>query len=320
MTISKIEPLGKTTADTDHSKVEYVTVVCACNRAITLDELKEAYPDRKKTVLEKFLPELNATMTHYDISSCLRKAHFLAQVGHESSELFYTAENVSEEIEKKNYGGYKGRGLIQITGKGNYKAYGEHIKQDLFLENRLKVEETKLATDSAGWYWIAGRRENLNICADQNDLLCISAEINGGYNGYEGQATSRLRLLKNAVDSLHVVACPRLDALFAAFPEVAKFTYESFKLENSKAYYKPDMAFAWGYWHDPESKMRGTKKDIELAKLGYSRYVDLCSGLTEAQIKKLPEKRFGILRKIMTQHAAKRLTELSSKSTEKTPK
>ncbi|WP_442783951.1 glycoside hydrolase family 19 protein [Collimonas fungivorans] len=320
MTNSTAEPLGETTADTDHTKVEQVTVACACNRDITIDELKEAYPDRKKTILEKFLPELNATMKSYDITSCLRKAHFLAQAGHESSELFYTAENVSAEIEKKNYGGYKGRGLIQITGKGNYTAYGTYIKQDLLGENRLKVEETKLATDSAGWFWLTGRSESLNIYADQNDLLYISAEINGGYNGYEGQSTSRLRLLKNAVDSLHVVACPQLDALFTAFPEVAKFTYETFKLENSKAYDKLDMAFAWGYWHDPKSTMHGTKKDVELAKLGYSRYVELYDGLTEAQIKKLPDKRFGIERKKMKPHAENRLKELALTTTEKTPK
>jgi len=311
MTNSTVEPLGNTTSNKDHTKIEQVTVTCACNRDITLDELHEAFPERGKEILEKFLPKLNSTMTHYEITSCLRKAHFLAQVGHESSELFYTAENVSEEDEKKNYGGYKGRGLIQITGKLNYTNYGLYIKQDLMNENRLKVEETKLATDSAGWFWIAGRSENLNIYSDRNDFLYISAEINGGFNGYEGKSTSRLRLLRNAVNSLHVVACPQLDALFTAFPEIAMFTYETFKLEKSKAYDKPDMAFAWGYWHDPKSKMHGTKKDVELAKLGYSRYAELYEGLTEAQIKKLSKKRFGILRKEMISHAKKRLTELS---------
>src|SRR5450830_468798 len=311
MTNSTVEPLGKTTSNKDHAKIEQVIVTCACNRDISLDELREAYPDRKQEILEKFLPELNSTMTHYEITSCLRKAHFLAQVGHESSELLYTAENVSAEDEKKSYGGYKGRGLIQITGVLNYTNYGSYIKQDLMNENRLKVEETKLATDSAGWFWIAGRSESLNIYSDQNDLLYISAEINGGFNGYEGRSTSRLRLLKNAVDSLHVVACPQLDALFTAFPEAATFTYDTFKLEKSKAYDKPDMAFAWGYWHDPKSTMHGTKKDVELAKLGYSRYVELYDRLTENQIKKLQKKRFGILRKDMKSHAEKRLTELS---------
>src|SRR5450830_1793993 len=240
MTNSTVEPLGNTTSNKDHTKIEQVTVTCACNRDITLDELHEAFPERGKEILEKFLPKLNSTMTHYEITSCLRKAHFLAQVGHESSELFYTAENVSAEDEKK---------------------------------------------------------------------------INGGYNGYEGKSTSRLRLLRNAVNSLHVVACPQLDALFTAFPEIAMFTYETFKLEKSKAYDKPDMAFAWGYWHDPKSKMHGTKKDVELAKLGYSRYAELYEGLTEAQIKKLSKKRFGILRKEMISHAKKGLYIILCKRT-----
>jgi predicted chitinase len=306
MTNIKSQPLGNADADKDHQKIVTVIVRCACNRDFTLDELAEAYPDRKNDTLQKFLDSLNSTMKHYEINSCLRKAHFLAQVGHESGQLRYTVEQVSAEVEKKNYGGYKGRGLIQLTGDKNYIAYGAYINQDLTGENRLKVEEAKLAADSAGWFWIAGKGKNLNIAADQNDLLYISAEINGGFNGYEGSATSRLSLLKNAVDALHVVACPQLNALFTAFPEVQKFSYEAYPLRKSKAYYKHDMAFAWGYWHDPKSKMHGTRKDIEEAKLGYNRYLELL----EIKVAHLPKRRFGIERIAMKIHAEKRVKEL----------
>lgn len=304
----KDKPLGSTTATEDHSKVETVTVTCACNRDITLGELMSAYPDRKKETIEKFLPEINATMKHYEITSCIRKVHFLAQVGHESSELKYTAEVLPKgKTEEKAYGGYKGRGLIQLTLKGNYEAYGSYIKNNLTGANRLKLEEPKLATDSAGWFWAIGRGTNLNTFADQNDALFITASINGGFNGYEGEKTSRLRLLKNAVNAFHVKACPQLEALFAAFPEAEKFNYDSYKLEMSKAYDTHDMVFAWGFWHDPKSKRKGTKKDEMQAKLGYSRYLELLT----AKPLKAKNGRFGFKkREDMKLHAVNRIKEL----------
>ncbi|CAN5870072.1 hypothetical protein BH11PSE12_BH11PSE12_27580 [soil metagenome] len=311
---TKTQSLGSADASKDHQNVTTVIVTCACNRDFTLDELAEVYPDRKRSVLETFLEGLNLTMTHYDIRSCLRKAHFLAQVGHESGELKYTAELVSVEVEKKNYGGYKGRGLMQLTGEKNYIAYGAYIKQDLTGDNRLKVEEPKLATDSAGWFWVAGRTENLNIAADQNDLLYISAEINGGFNGLEGSTTSRLTLLKNAVDALHVKACLQLDALFTVFPEFEKFEYSTYPFKKSRAFDKPDMAFAWAYWHDPKSKMSGTRKNIEESKLGYSRYLELLETKT-IKAAHLPKRRFGIGRNEMKIHAETRLNELSKTPT-----
>ena len=267
------------------------------------------FPDRKKPVVEKYLPEINATMKHYEINSCLRKTHFLAQVGHESSELQYCAEILPKGVsEEKQYGGYKGRGLIQLTGKSNYEAYGNYIKQDLTGENRLKVEEPKLATDSAGWFWAHGIGKDLNIAADQNDLIFLSASINGGFNGYEGSATSRLSLIRNSVSALHVTSCPALEILFSTFPEFEKFAYDSYKLEKSKAFDIPDMAFAWGLWHDPDTKFKGVPKNKDQAKIGYSRYLELIS---EKPKKKPKTKRFGFKsRELMDKRAEERIEKL----------
>jgi predicted chitinase len=269
--------IGKAQADKNHQKVSSVIVKCACNSDLTIEELLEIYPNRRKNTLEKFLGSLNLAMSRYDIHSCLRKAHFLAQVGHESSELYYTAEVLGKEItEEKAYGGYKGRGLIQLTGADNYSRYGSYVNQNFLGGNKKKIEEPKFASDSAGWFWKIGRGENLNLYADKNDILYISASINGGFNGYEGVPVSRLNLLKNAVNALGVRACHQLEALFSAFPEMEKFNYDSFPIEKSKAYEVPDMVFAWGYWHDPDIKNRhGTKKDIGQAKIGYARYLEL---------------------------------------------
>jgi putative chitinase len=197
--------------------------------------------------------------------------------------------------------------LIQLTGIDNYRSYGAYIKQDLTGENKFKVEKPKLASDSAGWYWIAGRGENLNGPADENDLIYLTASINGAFNGYEGSATSRLTLLRNAANALHIAACPRMDALYSVFPEAERFSTESYTLEKSRAYEKHDMAFAWGYWHDPTSKQHGTRKDKEQAVIGYRRYLELL----EAKPLKAKKGRFKMSRVEMKNLAEERLNALS---------
>ena len=62
MTKSKDKSLGNFDANKDHKKVAPLVVSCACNRDITLDELADGYPDRKKDTLEKFLDSLNLAM------------------------------------------------------------------------------------------------------------------------------------------------------------------------------------------------------------------------------------------------------------------
>lgn len=260
-------------ASPDHTKTQDVIAPCACNRDLTLNELMAAYPDRKKAIIEKFLPELNATMKKYDITSCIRKVHFLAQVGHESSELQYVAEVLKKGVlEKDVYDGYKGRGLIQLTWKTNYLAYGKSVNQNFLDENKPKLEQVKWATDSAGWFW---SNAELNSLADKNDMLRIAYCINTGFNGYEGGRTARLSILKLAANALHVGTCSHLNAMFAAHPEFEQFNNESYPIEKSAGYGDPRMAYAWGYWHDPTSRMKGTKKDAAQAKVGYARYLEL---------------------------------------------
>jgi predicted chitinase/LysM repeat protein len=235
---------------------------CACGRDMTIDELAAIFPSRKKAQLEPFLAPINQMMTTYKIDSCMRKAHALAQIGHESGSLRYRAEILpAGKTEEQAYAGYKGRGLIQITFKAKYQEYGEYKGIDFLGENRLKLETYEYATDSAGWFWNFGSPYGLNEYADKNDLILISTAINGGFNGFDDRAEifTRTHRVLNA-PKCKIEA--NRSAMYLAF-------------EKSKAYDTRDMAFAWGLWSDPASKRKGLTKESAASKAGYLRFLEL---------------------------------------------
>lgn len=235
---------------------------CACGRDLTIDELAAIFPSRKKAHLQPYLDPLNQMMKTYGIDSCLRKAHALAQIGHESGSLLYRAEVLpAGKTEQEAYGGYKGRGLIQITFKGKYEEYGKYKGVDFLGENRLKLETHEYATDSAGWFWNLGSPYKLSEYADKNDLILISAAINGGFNGFDDRAA----IFKRAHKAL---LAPKCKTEANRSPDYLSF-------ERSKAYDTRDMAFAWGLWSDPASKRHGLTKNAAASKAGYARFLEL---------------------------------------------
>lgn len=76
---------------------------------------------------------------------------------------------------------YRGRGLIQLTGKANYKKAGDSLGVDLVANPDL-VATPEYAALTAGWFWSAN---NLNALADAKDLLGMTKKINGGTIGIE---------------------------------------------------------------------------------------------------------------------------------------
>lgn len=79
---------------------------------------------------------------------------------------------------------YRGRGMIQLTGKDNYQAFSNSMEHDLVAEPDAVANDPALAVAAAGWYWDS---RNLNHYADQDDLKQITRRINGGYHGLEGR-------------------------------------------------------------------------------------------------------------------------------------
>lgn len=76
---------------------------------------------------------------------------------------------------------YRGRGLIQITGKNNYSAFAEFIGMSLD-DVPDYLESFDGAIVSACWYW---KINNLNRFADSEDIKGLTKAINGGYNGLD---------------------------------------------------------------------------------------------------------------------------------------
>jgi putative chitinase len=155
--------------------------------------IKAAVPRIDDAVNERYAPILAELMSKYEIDTPLRRNHFLAQLPHESGGFRYVREIASGSAYegRRDLGNtvpgdgvkFKGRGLIQITGRANYTA----CSQALFGDNRLLdtpelLEEPYYAVESACWFW---KKSNLNALADRDDIVAVTRRINGGINGLE---------------------------------------------------------------------------------------------------------------------------------------
>jgi putative chitinase len=76
---------------------------------------------------------------------------------------------------------FRGRGVIQLTGKDNYSAFALSIK--MTLPDVIEYVQTKKgALESACWYW---NSRKLNIACDENDIVKMTKLVNGGIIGLE---------------------------------------------------------------------------------------------------------------------------------------
>lgn len=151
----------------------------------------------------------------------LRKAHFLAQIEHESglkpigenlnysinglmntfskyfpnvnvaSEYARSPEKIANKVYANRMGNgdedsgdgwrYRGRGFIQLTGKDNYTDLSKDTGIDYVNHPDLLFNEAD-AMIAALWFWT---KRNLNKYADQNNIKEVTRRINGGYNGLD---------------------------------------------------------------------------------------------------------------------------------------
>lgn len=155
---------------------------------------------RQTAIITALAPHLSRVLAEYGITTRLRVAHFLAQICHESAGLRTTEEFASGAAYegRKDLGNtqpgdgirYKGRGLIQLTGRANYRAIGARLGVDL-EGHPERAAEPVLSLRIACEYWDS---RDINRLADRDDLVAVTRAVNGGLNGLE----DRRRYLERA--------------------------------------------------------------------------------------------------------------------------
>lgn len=142
-----------------------------------------------------FEPFLNAAMAAYAVDTPMRQAAFLAQAGHESGGLKYVVELWGPTPAQSRYEGrkdlgntqpgdgykYRGRGLIQTTGRANYTTTGVALNLPLVQTPEL-LATPENAARSAAYFW---HLKNLNALADEGKFETVTRRINGGLNGLD---------------------------------------------------------------------------------------------------------------------------------------
>lgn len=178
---------------------------------LTEEQLLRILPNARRAA-GVFVPVLNAAMKRRQINNPRRAAAFLAQIGHESGDLVYVREiwgptpaqagydtrtNLGNTPELDGDGKlYRGRGLIQITGRKNYQVCSLVLFGDQRLLTQPELlEQPEWAAESAAWFWM---HNGLNELADRGEFKQITKRINGGLNGY----AERLKLWARAREVL----------------------------------------------------------------------------------------------------------------------
>ena len=199
---------------------------------VTSDILSALAPTNKN--IDIWVQAMNTILPKYDIVTPKRLAAFLAQTVHESAGFTAVRENLNysaqglmktwparfnqtnaatyarqpEKIANKVYANrmgngdeasgdgwrYRGRGLIQTTGKANYTKLAQYIKKS--LEETIEYCETvEGAVESACFYWASN---DLNDIADIGDMAALTRRINGGVIGL----ADRLDKYKKTLEAL----------------------------------------------------------------------------------------------------------------------
>lgn len=191
---------------------------------LSKEDIMGEFPHAKPELVDAIVGSLEV-LEEYGIDTPLRLAHFLAQTSHESGGFRAVEENLNyraeqllkifpkyfrdkdpndyakqpEKIANLVYGSrlgngpvesgdgyrYRGRGLIQLTGKSNYERFAAGIESD--LDEAVEYLTTpEGAVESAAWFWA---NNGLNELADTDDVIKVTKRINGGTIGLAERQT-----------------------------------------------------------------------------------------------------------------------------------
>lgn len=173
---------------------------------ITTEQFKSVFPAARQDITSFiFTPQGQKILEEGGINTPKRLANFLAQVGHESGGFKYNKElggaAYFQKYEgRKNLGNiypgdgykYRGRGLIQLTGRYNYTKYSKILGLNLVDEPEIVINP-EVSLRIAVAYW---ELNNLNELADVGNVKAITRRINGGLNGYQDRLDKLGKLYK----------------------------------------------------------------------------------------------------------------------------
>jgi putative chitinase len=186
------------------------------------------------SVPDKVKQELWFVMSKFQINTIERLAHFLGQCHKESGgfkvvreNLNYSASNLKKVFPKyfkdkdpnayskapialANYvyanrlgngseasgDGWKfrGRGYIQLSKKGNYRAFDAFVDDDILANPDLVA--TKYPLLSAAWFWHVNKINNLaDAGTDFDHIADVTKKVNGGHNGLHDRVVFTHRYL-----------------------------------------------------------------------------------------------------------------------------
>ncbi|MEM8781043.1 MAG: D-Ala-D-Ala carboxypeptidase family metallohydrolase [Cyanobacteria bacterium P01_G01_bin.49] len=157
----------------------------------TAENLKAIMPHGSSADIATYVAPLNKVLHDFNLATVTRACAFIAQIAHESGSLRYKEEIASGAAYegRKDLGNtqpgdgkrFKGRGLIQLTGRSNYRQCGQALNLPLEQNPELVVKDPYTNAAVAAWYW---QSRNINAAADKGDFKRVTRLINGGLNGY----------------------------------------------------------------------------------------------------------------------------------------
>ena len=165
--------------------------------AVTAERLRAMAPKAKPDIVAGLTRDFDRLARENGVTTRLRLCHFLAQAAHESDG-FRTLEEYGGPAYFLRYEGradlgntqagdglrYHGRGIFQLTGRANYRRFGQIIGDDLENDPQ-RAKEPAISLSVAFAYW---RERRIDSAADADDVAAVTKLINGGRNGLAERA------------------------------------------------------------------------------------------------------------------------------------
>jgi len=186
---------------------------------LTIEQLQAIMPQLPAAKRTTYFPFLTAAVSEFGIDQPARTAAFLAQLAHESAQFKFMEEIWGPTAAQRRYEPpdklattlgntepgdgfrFKGRGPIQVTGRANYRRFGDLLGLDL-VATPAQAASPEVAFRIAALFW---SKKGLNELADRvtpEAFREITRRINGGFNGL----AERQRFYETAKTVLAVVA------------------------------------------------------------------------------------------------------------------